>query len=89
MALSAFIGVAPVFGDDQRILDDLYNQIMGASVQEHQGTMDSGESKSIPIDRFPAAGPNSEILRQEIEKLIEEAKQRHSDAVKFMREDNR
>jgi hypothetical protein len=34
----------------------------------------------------PVADPNSEKLRQEIEKMVEEAKARHSDAVKFMQE---
>ncbi len=88
MALSAFFASVSVFGDDQQVLDELYNEIIGASIQEH-GTIDSGSSKSAPVDRLkinPVADPGSEKLRQEIEKMIEEAKDRHSDAVKFMQE---
>jgi hypothetical protein len=88
MALSAFLVSAPIFGDEQQVLDELYNEIIGASVKDH-GTIDSGSSKSAPVDRFkvnPVVDPGSEKLRQEIEKMIEEAKQRHSDAVRFMQE---
>lgn len=88
MALSAFLVSTPVLGDDQQILDDLYNQIISASAREH-GMMDSGTKGAVPVDQLkinPAADPNSEKLRQEIEKMVEEAKARHSDAVKFMQE---
>lgn len=88
LALSVFFTAASAFGDDQRVLDELYNEIMSASAGR-QGTIDSGTSKSIHIDRLkinPALDPNSEKLRQEIEKMVEEAKSRHSDAVKFMQE---
>jgi hypothetical protein len=88
MALSVFLAVAPIFGDDQQVLDELYNEIMSSSLRE-QGTIDSGASKSVPLDRLnidPVMDQNSEYLRQEIEKMVEEAKVRHSDAVRFMQE---
>jgi hypothetical protein len=88
MALSALLIAATVFGDDQQVLDDLYNEIMSSSTRE-QGTIDSGASKSVPLDRLkidPVTDQNSEKLRQEIEKMVEDAKTRHSDAVKFMQE---
>ena len=89
MVLSAFLAAASVFAsDDQQVLNDLYNEIMSSSAGE-KVTIDSGVSKPLPVDRLkagPVADPNSEKLRQEIEKIVEEAKSRHSDAVKFMQE---
>ena len=89
MALFVFIATTPALGEDGQILDELYNQIMNTTLRE-RGVMDSGTSPGIPVDQVkvaPAADATTEKLRQEIEKYSEEAKQRHSDAVKFMRED--
>jgi hypothetical protein len=89
VVLPVLFAAASLFAEDQQVLDALYNEIINASVRE-QGAADSGVPRSIPVDRLkvePATDRNSEMLRQEIEKMVEEAKTRHSDAVKFMRED--
>jgi hypothetical protein len=86
--LAAFLSATPVSGDDRQILDELYNEIICAPGRE-PGGRDSGMSEPATpatLQAAPPVDPGSEKLRQEIEKLTEEAKMRHLDAIKFMQE---
>jgi hypothetical protein len=80
--------------NDQEIYNQLYREIISSSRDVKSIKMDSmqnrenGASKK-PEQESPALTPSdpvSERLKQEIDKMVQDAKIRHSDAVKFMQD---
>lgn len=86
------------FGDDREILDQLYREILNSSDMPFK-LGDSAGRGDVPKEQIPSdnkctppslgkvkVAPSDEKLRQEIEKMIEDAAVRHSEAVKFMQD---
>ena len=83
-------------GSESALLNQLYNEIMG-STASRAVSMDSIRPSSstapgsevTPGPREDATtDPSSDRLQQEIEKLMQDVRTRHSDAVKFMQDNN-
>ncbi len=80
--------------NDQEILNQLYREIINSSPAGKSVKMDSMRTIGKIISPDPAAASPSEIisdpvserLEKEIEKIVQDAKIRHSDAVKFMQD---
>jgi hypothetical protein len=80
--------------NDQEILNQLYQEIMSSSPAgrpmkgDSAGPLGRGQSADREMAQPPdkAADIASERLRIEIDKIVQDAKVRHSDAVKFMQD---
>jgi hypothetical protein len=82
--------------DDQEVLNQLYREIISSFPAGKSVKMDSMRTPGAII--FPDPGkapasekiidPVSERLEKEIENIVQDAKIRHSDAVKFMQDAN-
>jgi hypothetical protein len=79
---------------DQEIFNQLYREIIGSSPAGKTAKMDSMRSPAgtFPHDPETASPPGgtadivSERLKKEIDKIVQDAQIRHSDAVKFIQD---
>jgi hypothetical protein len=86
--------VAIAGDNDQEILNQLYQEIVSSSDAAKVPKIDSlrtpgkvfSNDKTIAPPSDKITGLSSEKLTQEIEKIIKDAKIRHSDAVKFLQD---
>lgn len=84
------------YSDDKQILEQLYQEIIGSSngvgdvdkpVKLTNGLGKPTESENMQMDNLhPDIDPAAEKLRQDIQKIVDEANIRHEDAVKFMQD---
>lgn len=87
--------------NDGVVFNRLYQEIMSSAPAELTGTLDSirpatfnASSASSPIGDSPLPAtsskitpvPSTEQLKSKIEKMVQDANLRHSEAVKFMRD---
>jgi len=82
-------------GDDaeSKLFNQLYNEIMGATAGRSisvDSIRPSAENEATPAgDRKDATiDPSSDLLQREIEQLMEDVRTRHSDAIRFMQDNN-
>ena len=84
-----------IAGDnDQEILNQLYREIVNSSPAGNSIKIDTIRSLGKALSRDPEAtplsnkipDPASERLSKEIEKIVQDATIRHSDAVKFIQD---
>lgn len=75
------------------LLNQLYSEIMGSSTNRTI-SIDSVMPTTPPGNAAPghqqdaSTDPSSDRLQQEIEKMMQDVRIRHSDAVKFMQDNN-
>jgi hypothetical protein len=91
----AFFAVS-VLGDDQQILEQLYQEIIsssnGTDVRDKSTSLKSGLAQPEDKENIQSSAMQpdfdqaSEKLQQEIQKMVDEIKVRHDDAVKFMQD---
>jgi hypothetical protein len=79
--------------NDQEVFNQLYREIIASSPAGKSIRMDSvrpssTESITDPKSSGSIADPVSEQLKKEIDKIVQDAKIRHSEAVKFMQDPN-
>jgi hypothetical protein len=94
IALQCAVAGAIAADNDQEILNQLYREIIGSSPagiiikSDSMGTLGKAPSHdremTQPSDK--TADLASERLKKEIDKIVEDAKIRHSDAIKFMQD---
>jgi hypothetical protein len=82
---------APGGENDHEILNRLYREIISSAPAGISVTMDSVRPDAGSSVVSPAAGartddPTNEQLKNEIEKLVQEAETRHNGALKFMQD---
>jgi hypothetical protein len=87
-------GVSFAGDSDQEILNQLYQEIINSSPAIKSMKMDTirtlGKTKFLDQEMVTVpeknSGPASEQLKKEMEKVLQDAQLRHSDAIKFMQD---
>jgi hypothetical protein len=79
--------------NEQEVFNQLYREIIASSPAEKSIKMDSvrpasTENLTDPKTSSSTTDPASEQLKKEIDKIVQDAKIRHSEAVKFMQDPN-
>ena len=93
-ALQCLVFTAVAADNDQDVFNQLYREIIASSPAGKSIKMDSIRpagtgNPTDPKTSGPVVDPVSEQLKKEIDKIVQDAKIRHSDAVKFMQDSNR
>jgi hypothetical protein len=94
VALAGSIAAALAADNDQEILNQLYQEIISSAPSGKTAKRDSlrsplkppsgGREIAPPPEKLPELP--SERVKQEIEKIVQDAKIRHSDAIKFIQD---
>ena len=94
IALQSALSAALAADNSQEILNRLYQEIISSSPAVRTVKGDSmvnpgkssshGQGMVLPSEKIPDLA--SERLREEIDKIIQDAKIRHSDAIKFLQD---